>query len=132
MECVTSTSFPIALNGNLYGHFVGRRGLRQGDPLSPFLFAICLEALSRSLKCMSTSPAFGFHPKCKHLNITHLAFADDLLLFSRGDVRSVSMLMNCLNKFGDTAGLRINSQKSNIYLSGVDDHVRQEKCNWSC
>lgn len=131
MECVTSTSFSTALNGNMYGHFVGRHVLRQGDPLSPFLFALCLEALSRSLKCISRSTAFGFHPKCRNLLITHLAYADDLLLFSRGDVQSFSLIMNCLNRFGDMAGLRINLNKSNVYLAIVDDCVRQAILNFT-
>lgn len=129
MERVTTTSFSHSLNGNLYGHFEGKRGLRQGDPLSPFLFALCLEYLSRSLHCLSASSDFGFHPKCKNLRITHLAYADDLLLFSRGDIRSVSMIMNCLRNFGDTASLRINLQKSNVYIACVDDYVRQDIMN---
>lgn len=125
MECVTSTSYFIALNGHMYGHFVGRRGLRQGNPLSP-LFALCLEVLSRSLKLMSRSPSFGFHPKYFNLHITHLAYADDLLFFSREDVRSVSMIMGCLNSFGDMAGLRINLLKSNVYMASIEDVVRPD------
>lgn len=78
---------------------------------------------------MSSSPAFGFHPKCKNLNITHLAYADDLLLFSRGDVRSVSMIMNCLNRFVDMAGLRINLQKIEYIFILCGDCVRQEILN---
>lgn len=110
---------------------MGRRGLRQGDPLSPFLFSLCLEALSTSLKCFSLSTAFGFHPKCCNLHITHLAYADDFLLFSKGDVRSVYMIMNCLNRFGDMSGLRINLHKSNVYLASVDDCLRQDILNFT-
>lgn len=78
---------------------------------------------------MSRSPQFDFHPKCKNLHITHLAYADDLLLFSKGDVRSVSMLMKCLNDFGDMAGLRVNLLKSNVYLACMDDYLRQDILN---
>ncbi|XP_073060321.1 uncharacterized protein [Primulina eburnea] len=126
MECVSTTSYSISLNGNYHGHFKGQRGLRQGDPLSPFLFTLCLEVLSRSLKRTSRSAHFGFHPKCANLRITHLAYADDLLLLSRGDTRSVSMIMECLNNFGDMAGLRVNLLKSNIYMAAIDDRVRDE------
>lgn len=77
---------------------------------------------------MSKSRDFGFHPKCSNLGITHLAYADDLLLLSRGDVRSVSMVMNCLNNFGDMAGLRVNLLKSNIYMAFIGE-VRQEILN---
>ncbi|XP_073024427.1 uncharacterized protein [Primulina eburnea] len=75
---------------------------------------------------MSRSPYYGFHPKCLNLRITHLAYADDLLLLSRGDTRSVSMVMHCLNSFGDMAGLRVNLLKSNIYMAGIDVRLQDE------
>ncbi|XP_073313562.1 uncharacterized protein [Primulina huaijiensis] len=126
MECVSTTSFSIVINGHFHGHFEGKRGLRQGDPLSPYLFALCIEVLSRELKMMARNQIFGYHPKCKNLGITHLAYADDLLLLSRGDARSVSLMMHCMNRFGDMAGLRINILKSNVYMASVPDVVRLE------
>ncbi|GKF61515.1 putative reverse transcriptase domain, reverse transcriptase zinc-binding domain protein, partial [Tanacetum coccineum] len=50
MECVTTTSFSISINGLLHGHFKGKRGLRQGDPISPYLFTIVMEVLTLMLK----------------------------------------------------------------------------------
>ncbi|XP_075492539.1 uncharacterized protein LOC142530599 [Primulina tabacum] len=64
MECVSTTSYSIALNGQFHGHFKGQRGLRQGDPLSPFLFTLCIEVLSRSLKRMSRNVSVGLVMKC--------------------------------------------------------------------
>lgn len=64
--------------------------------------------------------------KCSRLKITHLAYADDLLIFARGDVTSVTLIMNCLHTFGNTAGLHINLHKSNVYLASVDEYTRQE------
>lgn len=125
MECVTTTTYSLLINGKAHGFFKGGRGLRQGDPLSPFLFALCLEVLSRSLKHMSRTPVYGFHPKCQNLRITHIAYADDLLLFARGDIQSVSLVMNCLNEFGDMAGLRVNHIKSSIYMASMEDWVRE-------
>ena len=81
MLCVETTSFYVAINGSLYGFFPGRCGVRQGDPLSPYLFLICMEYLSRMLKIASQQPGFHYHPKCAFHNICHLAFADDILLF---------------------------------------------------
>lgn len=90
------TSYSISSNGTYHGLIVGKRGLRQGDPLSHFLFTFCLEVLSRSLKNMARSQAFGFYPRCNNLHRTHLAYVNDLLLFSRGDVQSVGLLMSCI------------------------------------
>ena len=119
MQCVTTTSYSISINGSLHGFFKGEQGLRQGDSLSPFLFAICLEVLSRILGSLTRNPHFNHHPKCSEMAITHLAFADDLILFSRGDVTSVRLSLECLKKFGDYSGLCINSSKSNIYMAGI-------------
>lgn len=129
MECVSATSYSLSINGQLHGFFNGKRDLRQGDPLSPFLFALCLEVLSRSLMHMSRSPTFGFHPKCLNMSLTHLVYADDLLIFSRGDYQSVSLVMKCLNEFGDMTDLRINQLKSNIYMASMDMRMRETILN---
>ncbi|XP_073051679.1 secreted RxLR effector protein 78-like [Primulina eburnea] len=118
MECVCTTSFSISFNGQLHGFFKGARGLRQGDPLYPFLFVICMEILSRSLLWVSRSPDFNFHPRCALLHITYLVYADDLLILSRSDVMSVRIFLECVDSFGRMAGLRANVLKSNIYMAG--------------
>ena len=79
MQCVTSTSYSLSINGSLHGFFKGK----QGDLTSPFLFVLCLEYLSRSLKDLKDNRDFNYHPMCKDLNNSYLAFADDLMLFSR-------------------------------------------------
>ncbi|GFZ21489.1 similar to CYCLIN D3;2 [Actinidia rufa] len=84
IACISSPTYSVSYNGHCHGFFKGKRGLRQGDPLSPYLFVICLEYLSRALGSLRDNPDFNFHPKCGGLKITHLAFADDLVLFSRG------------------------------------------------
>ena len=101
MQCVSTTSYSISINGSLHGFFKGKQGLRQGDPISPFLFVLCLEYLSRIFGKLKSIPDFNFHPKCAALNIYHLAFADDLILFTRGDVTSVNLIMDCLEKLGE-------------------------------
>ncbi|GFY92706.1 pyruvate decarboxylase-2 [Actinidia rufa] len=118
MQCASTTSYSISINGSLHGFFKDQQGLRQGDPISPFLFVLCLEYLSRNLRRLKMNPDFNFHPKCAALNISHLAFADDLMLFQR-DVTSMSLIMDCLKKFGECSGLRINDSKSNIFMAGI-------------
>lgn len=104
MECVTSTSCSISLNNRPYGHFLGKRGLRQGDPISPFLFVIDIEYLLRLLWQLHQDREFHFHAGYAEQNITHLSFADDLILFSRGDACSVQRIMEALNIFGECLG----------------------------
>ncbi|GJR53135.1 RNA-directed DNA polymerase, eukaryota, reverse transcriptase zinc-binding domain protein [Tanacetum coccineum] len=78
MSCVTSLSFSINVNGDHLGYFKGMRGLRQGDPLSPYLFTLVMEVFNLVLKRqISKSPSFKYHWLCKDLKLTHLCFADD-------------------------------------------------------
>ena len=121
MTCITSTSFSLAYNGSLHGFFKGKRGLRQGDPLSPYLFVLCLEYLSRNLGDLDSNADFNFHPRCGGLKITHLAYADDLILFSRGDPTSVALLMDKIRHFGDCSGLKISLSKSSFFSVGINE-----------
>ncbi|KAJ6856768.1 hypothetical protein NC651_038440 [Populus alba x Populus x berolinensis] len=125
MQCVETVSYSVSVNGNIYGFFPGMNGIRQGDPLSPYLFIVCMEYLSRMLQIATLSPSFRFHPKCDTLGIYHLAFADDVILLSRGDRHSVSTLFQQLHTFGRTSGLEINASKSSIFFGGVSDSIRQ-------
>ena len=119
MQCISTTSYSISINGFMHGFFKGHQGIRQGDPISPFLFVLCLEYLSRSLNQLRDSRVFNIHPKCQGLNITHLVLADDLILFSREAVTSVQLLLNKLWSFGDYSGLRVSMQKSNLFAAGI-------------
>ena len=124
--CITTPSFSISVNGELAGFFNSMRGLRQGDPLSSFLFIITMEAFSRSLSMAANRQDFQFHPKCKKINLTHLCFADDMFLFARGTNSSVQIIMDELNKFERFSGLQVNRQKSAIFLARVNEDVKPQ------
>ena len=126
MEYITSPSYSIVVNGALCKFFKGAKGLRQGDPISPFIFVLYMEYLSRALNCVARQPNFNIHPKCNKLNISHLIFADDIMLMSRGDPISVSMLMCCLNDFAVISSSSANLRKSNAFTAGIQGGDMQD------
>ncbi|GKA96079.1 sugar transport protein 13 [Tanacetum coccineum] len=106
LACVTSTSFSISLNGDIHGYFKGKRGLRQCDPLSPYLFTLVMEVLTLMLKRrVYLSESFRYHHHCENLQIINICFADDLFLFARGNVESAMVIMESLDEFKSTSGL---------------------------
>ncbi|WCJ37950.1 Retrovirus-related Pol polyprotein from type-1 retrotransposable element R2 [Euphorbia peplus] len=116
MVCLRNSCYSIVLNGGLSSFFPGAHGVRQGDPMSPLLFVLCMEYLSRLLKLWS-SHGFKFHKGCTQLRLNHLCFAHDLFLFSKGDVSSVTLLIECLQDFSSVSGLKVNFSKSNVFVS---------------
>ncbi|XP_074314402.1 uncharacterized protein LOC141649617 [Silene latifolia] len=126
MKCVGSASFPIALNGNTFGFFKSKRDLRQGDPMSPLLFTFCMEYLSRILTCATEKLKFHYHLLCKHLKLTYVMFAYDLLLFSKGDGPSIMVLLRAFSAFSLVSGLKMNSTKSKTYFNGVPVGLKKD------
>lgn len=97
-RCVTSASFSVQVNGELAGYFQSRRGLRQGCSLSPYLFVICMNVLSKMLDAAAVKGEIGYHPKCKNIDLTHLCFADDLIIFADGKKHSVEGMLRVFEK----------------------------------
>lgn len=125
MSCMTSPSFTICVNGDHCGYFKGMKGLRQGDPLSPYLFTLIMEVLSLLIKQkIQKSSFFKFHWKCSKVNLTHICFADDLMIFSNGDTSSVSVIKSALEEFSRISGLKPSMEKSLVFFGNVPDRVK--------
>lgn len=88
--------------------------------MSSVLFVLCMEYLSRLLKIRTENTEFNFHAKCKNAKITHLAFADDLMLFGRGDFTSMKILADALGEFSTVSGLEVNQAKSQLFAACID------------
>ncbi|KAL0455390.1 UNVERIFIED_CONTAM: LINE-1 reverse transcriptase [Sesamum latifolium] len=117
-ECISTTAFSISLNGGLHDFFMGARGLRQGDPMSPYLFVLAMEVLQLLLlQSVDQSEFFQFHWKCKEVNLLSLCFADDLLLFCKADERSMMLFREGLETFAQWSGLEANIHKSHLIVS---------------
>lgn len=118
MTCVRTPRFSIALNGELHGFFPSGRGLRQGGPISPYLFTLVMEVLSGILGRCSLQPDFRFYWRCKSTCLSHLFFADDVFLFCKGHLPSVKLLRDGLHMFSSWSGLFPNPRKSEVFISG--------------
>ncbi|GKU98349.1 hypothetical protein SLEP1_g11364 [Rubroshorea leprosula] len=119
MLCISTTRFSVLINGQPKGYFQGQRGLRQGDPISPYLFVLVMEYLTRKLKELDMQEKFKYHSKCRVMQLTHLIFADDIMLFCKADEESTVLMMQKFEQFGRVSRLEVNRMKSQVFFSGV-------------
>lgn len=118
-ECIMLPYFSIGMNGSLFGFFKATRGLRQGGPLSLYLFILTMEGLSGIMKRASCSNQYRYHWRCRKNQITHLNFADNLMLFCHGDIQSVGIIKDSMDEFMKISGLSINYGKISLFTAGI-------------
>ena len=92
--CISTASFTVLINGIASHFFHSERGLRQGFPLSPLLFLLVVKGLSRALLDAKRRGLFEGIKIATNLNITHLLFVDDILIFCKGSIRKAKRLKN--------------------------------------
>ena len=118
MSCVTSESTSLLLNGGSLEPFLPLRGIRQGSPLSPYLFILCMEFLGHLIeeKCVAklwtpikasrSGPTFS-----------HLFFANDLVLFASATPENYSIISSVLQEFCNKSGQKVSEAKSRVFFS---------------
>ena len=126
MNCVKSTSFSILLNGQPTRSFTPSQGLRQGDPLSPFLFIIRAEGLSSLLlDAEAKREIHGLKIGKKVDAISHLFFADDSLLFTRANEDEVDKVLEILSTYEAASGHKLNMEKFEVSFNRNIDQEKQ-------
>lgn len=118
---VCTPSFSMGFNGSIFGYFKRKRGLRHGDPLSPTLFVIAMNCLSYVLNQAAMEGKFGYHSNCEDAKLTHLCFADNLLIFTEGSLDSVKKNILLLKDFELKLGLALNISKTCFFSVGLSN-----------
>lgn len=112
LRLISNSWYSIIVNGIRTSFFTSSQGLKQGGPLSPSLFIIAAEVLSRSLNMLHSYD--NFIPFSMSLNgplINHLAYADDIVIFSSGSHRSIKLIMHQIKKYEQSSGQMVNKEK---------------------
>ena len=118
MSCVTSPSFSVLINGKPFGMIHPTRGIRQGDPLSPYLFLLCAEGFTSFLqKAVLEGNIQGVSICRRAPRISHLLFTDDSLLFCRATDKETKVVLEILKLYAKASSQCINMDKSSVFFS---------------
>lgn len=118
MTCISTASMQILWNGSPTEEDRPSRGVRQGDPMSPYVFVLCMERLSQAINLHVNKG----HWKAIKLGrsgplLSHLFFADDLILFGSSDDEQIDLMKFIIDEFCVSSGHKVSGSKSNIFLS---------------
>ncbi|KAL8123355.1 hypothetical protein AgCh_011356 [Apium graveolens] len=127
---LNSTRISVLVNGSPTKEFAPKRGLRQDDPLSPLLFNLVVEILSKMLTQASNIGAFkGISLAADEQPISHLQFADDTVIFMEDKLENVVAIKSILHDFHLLMGLKINFSKSRLYSKGKGLEILEQAAN---
>ena len=118
MGCVKTVSYLVLVNGEPCGLIQPTRGIRQGDPLSPFLLLLCTEGLNGLIKRAENNGDLHGFSLCKRgPKLTHLLFANDSLLFCRATMEECGKVLEILNMYEMASGQKVNRSKTSLFFS---------------
>jgi len=125
--CLKSASISILVNGSPSHEFIPQRGLRQGDPLAPFLFNVVAEVLNGLMREAEKQNLFrGFQVGSNKVGISILQYADDTIFFGEASLENVKAIKAILRTFELVSGLKINFAKSCFGAFGMTDRWKTE------
>ena len=128
MSCLRFVSYSILLNGQPVGSIKPSKGLRQGDPLSPYLFLLCAMGLQGLVQKAEMEGSLKGVAICRHgPRISHLFFADDSVLFCRATEDECQRVLNILAVYERGTNQKINREKTNIFFSSNTIHQTQTR-----
>lgn len=124
MVCIQTSQLHVLWNGEKLQPFNPSRGLRQRDPLSPYIFVLCMERLSHIISNSIHEGVWrGVKLSRSGPMLPHLFFVDDMILFSEASPQQMQVMLDCLDTFYSSYGQKINYHKSLLFCSksvGVD------------
>ena len=128
LSCVSSSSISILLNGGQLEPFQPSSGIRQEDPLSPYLFIMCMEVLGfLILRRCEEKLWVPIRASRGRLAFSHLFFADDLILFAKADLKNCISVRETLDTFCELSGQKVSLNKSKVYFSpNTSPEMREE------
>lgn len=116
-KIISNNWYSILINGHTQGFFKSSRGVKQGDPLSPALFIIIAECITRDLNQLHHKEGYvGYGMPKWTPYINHLAYADNTIIFTSAQPQSLKLVMEILANYERVSGQNINKEKSAIYL----------------
>ncbi|CAN1836487.1 Putative ribonuclease H protein At1g65750 [Linum perenne] len=117
-SCIRTVRFSVMLNGRALDAFQPSRGIRQGDPLSPFLFILMTNALSFLIdRSVSRKELHGIRLNKRGPLLTHCLFADDTIVFGKASPTELIQILSIFHNYGRVTGQEINPAKSFIFFS---------------
>ena len=118
MMCISTVSYSVLINGEAKGNIIPTLGLRQGDPISPYLFLLCGEGLSAMLRKEEEQGKIqGISVSRGAPRISHPFFADDSIVFCRASVEEGRRILQVLEDYEAKSGQKLNKDKTSLFFS---------------
>ena len=128
MMCVTIVSYSVLINGEPKGKIIPTRGLRQGDPISPYLFLLYAKGLMAMLRRDEREGLISGISVCREApRISHLLFANDCIIFCEASSREGNRVLKVLDDYERESGQKLNREKTSLFFSkNTDKEIQKE------